>query len=553
LEALLWHTGYMVLDLGNLPDDPSLLRQMLLDLVGLLRDKDQTIKDLSHKISLLQRTAFGRGLDKVDKDQLRLAFAQLQGALAESGSPTIPDAPATEKAPRPKRKGHGRNNQPAHLPRIKDEHLVPEDKRTCATCSTPLEVIGHDVSETLEYVPATFVVRQRTVEKLACPKCHGTVVTGEPPARVVDRSVAEPGLMAQIATAKYADHMPLHRQAQIYARQGVVIAKETMCRWLRTLASLLLPLYHLMAEEIRAGKVIGTDDTPVAVLEEGRGKTKTGRVWVYVGDRAHPFTVFDYTDSRKRDGPMKFLENFTGYLQADAYSGYDPVYATNRVEEVACWAHARRKLAEAQEVDPVRASAGLAYVKALYKLEEQYADLSSEDRRKRRQAEAKPILDKFEKWLEATRAEVLPKGPMSKAIGYARGQWRALVRYVEDGDLSIDNNRSERALRAIAVGRNNWTFFGNDEGGRTAAVLYTFTATCKAHGIDPALYLRDVLARIGEHPASQARDLLPDRWKTLFAAEATAQLEALVVRAAQATAERAEAAERLASEDAAVA
>jgi hypothetical protein len=272
-------------------------------------------------------------------------------------------------------------------------------------------------------------------------------------------------------------------------------------------------------------KLVHTDDTPVPVQDKGRGKTRAGRIWVYVGDEDHPYTVFDYTATRSRDGPAKFLSTFRGYLQADAYAGYDAIYAgvlgSGDVVEVACWAHTRRYFFEARLSDPGRAHCAIAYIRKLYDVEDQANDqhLESAARGQLRQQQARPILDQFEPWLKDEQAKVLPKSPIGQAISYTLSNWQALVRYTQDGDLHIDNNIAENALRALCLGRKNWLFFGSDRGGETAAVLFSLIASCQRHGIDPYAYLRNVIGRISDHPANQLTQLLPDHWQA--AAQAT--------------------------------
>jgi transposase len=326
-----------------------------------------------------------------------------------------------------------------------------------------------------------------------------------------------PGLLAHVAVSKHADHLPLYRQEGIFERHGVALSRQTMCDWMRRCAQLVSPLFDLMKERVLKSKVMQTDDTPVGVLDPTLPRTRLGRVWTYVGDDHHPYTVYDYTPNRSRDGPQAFMEKFSGFLQADAYSGYDQLYqdAEREVIEVACWAHARRKFYEAQSSDLMRSTVMLAYIHLLYDVEREARDLKldMEGRLALRQAKSKPILDDIQAYLERERPLVLPKSPEGQAIAYALSNWKALVRYSEDGDLEIDNNGAERSLRGIAVGRKNWLFFGSDNGGRTAAVLTSFITTCKRLDIDPFAYLRDIFERISTHPQSRLTELLPDQWR----------------------------------------
>jgi hypothetical protein len=328
--------------------------------------------------------------------------------------------------------------------------------------------------------------------------------------------LAGPGLLAHVAVSKYGDHLPLNRQESIFARQGVELSRQTMCGWMADCADLVDPLYQLMTQRALSSKVVQTDDTPVPVLDPELPRTRTGRIWTYVGDAEHPYTVYDYTPNRSRDGPDEFLKDFRGYLQADAYSGYDHLYTEpdRGVTEVACMAHARRKHFEAQSSDMMRSMVVLAYIHLLYDVERMAREqkLNAAARLALRQERSVPLLDDLKAYLERERPRVVPKSPMAQAIAYMVSNWEALVRYANDGDLEIDNNRAENSLRGIAVGRRNWTFFGSDNGGHTAAVLSSLIASAKRHHVDPFAYLRDVFARISAHPQNRLEELLPDQW-----------------------------------------
>jgi transposase len=403
-------------------------------------------------------------------------------------------------------------------------HDLGEGARQCPQCQGELKRLGEEVSERLEYVPASLIVIEEVCQKYACPKgC--TVVTAEKPTAPMEKGLAGPGLLAQVAVSKYGDHLPLHRQADIFRRQGVEISRQTMGDWMRACADLARPLYELMKQGVLGSKAVQTDDTPVPVLDPALPRTRTGRIWTYVGDDDHPFTVYDYTPNRSRDGPEAFLKAFQGYLQADAYSGYDHFYKEPErgIVEVACWAHARRRFYEAQSSDLMRSTVMLAYIRLLYDVEREAREqkLKAEARRALRQEKSKPILEDIRAYLEREQPQVLPKSPEGEAIAYTLSNWKALVRYCEDGDLEIDNNGAERSLRGVAVGRKNWMFYGSDEGGRTAAVLTTLIATCKRLHIDPFAYLRDLFQRISDHPQNRLAELLPDQWKAGHASPPT--------------------------------
>ncbi len=310
-----------------------------------------------------------------------------------------------------------------------------EGQRQCPQCQGDLKRIGEETQERLEYVPASLVVIEEVCQKYACPKgC--TVVTAEKPMAAIEKGLPGPGLLAQVAVSKYGDHLPLHRQADIFRRQGVELSRQTMCDWMRACADLVSPLYELMKQRVLGSKAVQTDDTPVPVLDPELPRTRTGRIWTYVGDDEHPYTVYDYTPSRSRDGPEEFLKEFRGFLQADAYSGYDHFYkeAERGIVEVACWAHARRKFFEAQSSDLMRSMVMLAYIRLLYDAEREARDgkLDGEARRALRQAKSKPILDDIRAYLEREQPQVLPKSPEGEAIAYTLSNWKALTRYCDD-------------------------------------------------------------------------------------------------------------------------
>lgn len=498
------------IDRTHLPTDPAVLQQLVL---GLLDERDaqaRQVQRLQHWLTKLLRARYGPQRERVDEHQLFL-FAAAALAAHRDGPPS--ETPVAAPAAR---KGHGRQRLPQHLERRQVVYELPDSDHQCPTCQAALTRIGDETSERLEYVPASLVVLEERCAKYACPKgC--TVRTAEKPMQPIEKGLPGPGLLAHVAVSKYADHLPLYRQTQIFARQGVTLSRQTLCDWMGRAATLVAPLVDLMQQRALQSKALQTDDTPVAVLDPTLPRTKTGRIWTYVGDQAHPYTVYDYTPDRSRAGPDHFLQAFSGYLQADAYAGYDALYRdpARAITEVACWAHTRRKFFEAQDADPMRAMILLAYIRLLYAVEREARDraLDADGRRTLRQDRSVPILTDIAAYLRREQPHVLPKSPIGEAIGYALNNWAALVRYTEDGDLAIDNNAAERSLRGVAVGRKNWMFFGSDTGGRTAALLTSVITTCKRLHVDPFAYLRDVFDRISAHPASRLAELLPDRWQ----------------------------------------
>jgi transposase len=346
-----------------------------------------------------------------------------------------------------------------------------------------------------------------------------SVIAASKPTMPIPKGLPGPGLLAHLIVCKYVDHLPLYRLERVYERQGVFLPRSTLCDWLAASAQLLRPLYERMVALMLQSRAIHTDDTPVDMQERATRKLITARLWVYLGDAAHPYNVFDFTTTHKRDGPQRFLANFQGYLQADAFSGYDCLYLPSsadgvaRIIEVACNAHARRKFHEARASDDLRAHVALGYYRQLYELERAAGDFDETQRFKMRQDFSVLFLDRFHTWLKEQREDVLPKSPMGEAISYTLNNWAALVRYTEAGFLAIDNNVAEREMKRIAIGRKNWLFFGSEKGGKTAAVLFSVTSTCTRLGVEPWAYLQDVLTRLPTTPPSQLDDLLPDRWQ----------------------------------------
>jgi transposase len=418
-----------------------------------------------------------------------------------------PPAPAAPK------KGHGRRRIPPNLPRIRIEHDLSDAEKICPCCGESLAAIGEETSEQLDYEPASLFVCVHARKKYACKRCQDHVITADKPAEPIDKGLPGAGLLAHVATSKYADHLPLYRLEGILARHGVEISRKTMCDWMARVADLLEPITMRMRALVLQSKVIHTDDTPVPVQDPScPKKTKTGRLWTYLGDAEHPYTLFDFTPTRSREGPEEWLDGYQGYLQADAFSGYDAMFKLGHVIEVACWAHARRKFFEAKSTDAPRAHQMLAFIGQLYDIERKAKELDDDRRLSLRQEVSSPILNQIGTWLDDNARSALPKSPIGQAIAYARSNWAALNRYLEAGYLAIDNNAAERAIKNIVIGRKNYLFCGSDEGGRTAATIYSITVTCKRLGLDPFRYFRDVLAAVSTHPAKDLDELLPDRW-----------------------------------------
>ena len=509
------------IDPHTLPQDVATLQKIVLDLCEQLQhestEKDK-YRSLLRELLDAQRN---RKSERLSKEQQAL-FEELwksqpEQAVDELGAdPSEEDPQPPEK---PVQKRSGRQPLAKHLVRERIVHDLAEAEKHCAGCGQDLHLIAEETSERYEYIPASLKVIEDVRLKYACD-C--TVKTADKPAQPIEKSTAGASLLAQVIVAKFADHQPLHRQQKILERHGVKISRKTMGGWLGPVAELLDPLYQTAKQVLFASKVIGTDDTGVKVLDRKLPFARTGRIWPYVGDAAHPVILYDYTPTRGRDGPAKFLEGYQGRLQADAYSVYDAFFRPARgLTEVGCWMHGRRYFFKAMESDPSHMGPALHLIGRLYWVEDRARGLTSDQRLALRQRLAAPVMEKLHQYLLDIREEVLPKSPSGAAVRYALNQWDALTLYLTDGDLEIDNGATERANRDIAIGRGNWTFFGSDQGGKTAAVLLSFVAMCKRNSVEPFAWFCDVLTRIASHPINRVEELLPHNWKA-WATPATA-------------------------------
>ena len=529
----------------TLPDDPALLKQLLTQertqlvereamIEPIKREAADTIAALQQKheadINALLRRFYGPQSERFDPRQL-LLFGLVMDSLPVDQTAIEGEAGEPLKTRRIQHK-HGRAKLPEALTRIAIEHDLQPAEKFCPCCGLERCRIGTEVTEQLEHFPARFRVLQHIRYKYACKPCETKgngpqIEIAEKPDQPINKGLPGPGLLAHVITSKLGDHLPLYRLERIFARHDVHIARSTMCAWMLATGELVQPLVDLMGSRVRASKVIHTDDTRVPVLPdpdgEEQGRCKNGRIWTYIGDRDHPYTVYDYTPDRTRAGPSKWLGQFRGYLQADAYGGYDGIYATG-VKEVACWAYGRRHFFDAKDTDARRAAQMLSMVRELYAVEhEAHAQIASTQdltheqadaiRLALRQAKSLPILATIKVWLDTEQKLVLPRSPMAGAITYALNQWDALCIYTTQGFLNIDNNAAERAMRRVGIGRKNWLFAGHDVAAQRTATLYTLVASAERHGLDPQRYLTGVLARIASTNVSQLEQFLPDRWK----------------------------------------
>jgi transposase len=480
-----------------------------------LDSQKSEIERMKLLILKLKRLRFGRKSEKIDRriEQLELRLEELEAAQAEAAPEP---GSALEAALEPVRRKPARRELPAELPR---ETVVQEPAETsCPDCGGALRQLGEDVSETLEYSPARFKVIRRVRPKLSCGGCE-RIVQAPAASRAIERGLAGPGLLAHVLTAKYANHLPLYRQAEIYAREGVELERSTLAGWVGGASRALAPLVEAVRRHVLEASRIHGDDTPVPVLDPGRGKTKTGRLWTYVRDerptgdaaRTAPAAAwFAYSPDRKGERPEAHLAGFEGTLHADAYAGFNGVYESGKVREAACWAHVRRKFFDIEQAHGSKLAAeAVARIGELYGIEKEIRGSPAEERRRERQARAKPLLEALRAWFYEALDGLSKKSETARAIRYALGRWVALTRYVDDGELEIDNNAAERALRPVALGRKNYLFAGSDAGGERAAAMYSLIGTAKLNGVDPEAYLRHVLERIADHPINRIAELLP--------------------------------------------
>lgn len=492
----------------------------------MILDLEEKLRKYQAQIAHMTKLLFGKKAEKFDPNQLMLGFEIPPFEVHDGKADEEADSGEGEAAV-PARKPRKRQRVERTLPIERIEIEIPVEERGCPHCHEPMQPFGTEITSEIEYQPARLFQKDYVRMKYSCTSCHDGVAIAKAPERPLEDARCGPGLLAHVAVSKFQDHLPLYRQERIFERVGLSLSRSTLGDWIQKSAFVLSPLVARMKQRLLSGNLIQTDDTGLRVLNEAEGST-TGHLWVY----GHPEgeVIFEFAMSRGKTGPEAFLSGFAGFLQADAYVAYDGIVSKENVHEVGCWAHARRKIYDVRETDPVRSHTLLVLIRNLYEIEREAKEqqLSAIQRFQLRAEKAKPLLCEIKKRLDQYEKELLPKSVMRQAIGYLLNQWAALNRYLENGSIPIDNNSCERALRGVAVGRKNWLFAGSEAGARAAAVHYSLIESCKRLGINAFLFLRDVLSKLPTHPQSRVDELTPLGWKQAFpelAAQAAIETE----------------------------
>ena len=498
----------------DLRTDPEALRALLIaERAQHAAERDR----LRAIIMALQRHRFGRRSERLDPDQLALALEELEQSVAVAEAQD--EHAAASKPSRPARpRNINRRDLPAHLPRI--EVVIDVENHGCPCCAGELHRIGEDVAERLDVVPLQFRVLVIRRPKYVCRRCPGTVVQAFAPPRLIEGGLPTEALVAHVIVSKYADHCPLYRQAQIYARQGIDLDRSTLADWTGRGAWWLRPLHARLLDELRASPKLFADETTAPVLDPGRGRTKTGQLWAYARDDrpwsgpAPPAVAYVYAPDRKAERPAAHLKGFHGVLQVDGYAGYRALAKSGRVALAFCWSHVRRQFYDIAAQGPAPLATGtLARIAKLYAIEDEMRGRSADERRAVRQERTKPLVDALKSWMETKLATVSQKSTIADAFRYALSRWEGLRRFLDDGHIEIDSNVVERSIRPLALNRKNALFAGSDGGGEHWAILASLIETCKLNGVDPEAYLTDVFTRLIEgHPANRLDELLPWRW-----------------------------------------
>lgn len=494
--------------LDNLPEDPTELRQVSTLLAAEVKALTLKVEQLQHQLHGANRHRFGSTSESMDQLQLFAESVEIADAADEVVDIT-PSEPVEPKG-QPKRKP-----LPDHLDRIEQVLSAGED---CPECGGDLSKLGEDVTEELEYIPGRFIVNRIIRPRMSCRRCEA-ISQAPMPSRPIERGRPGPGLLAHVLVSKYADHLPLYRQSQIYAREVVDLDRSTMADWVGKSTALLEPLAEAIAKRAKAGAALFADDTPLKVLVPGNKKTKTARIWAYVRDerpwsgQSPPCVWYQFTVDRKGEHPVKHLSGYQGWVQADGYAGFNDVFGKNKASEVACMAHIRRKFVDVFTAQgSAIAEEAIKRIAQLYGVEKEVRGQSPEARAALRQAKAKPIFDDLEESLQAQLPKISGKSPLAKAIRYALNRMPKTRSYLDNGFLELDNNTAERAMKPIAIGRKNWMFAGSQRGGNSMAIAFTLIETAKLNKVDPQAWLTDVLSRIADHKITKLDELMPGNY-----------------------------------------
>jgi transposase len=499
-------------------------QQHIQELTSQLESSQRKLTMLQHQVEQLLRRVYGRRSEKLDPNQLMfdpLIFEALNQP-GQASDPSV-EAPAQttmvrKKANKERSRHPGRIPIPEHLERVEILLDIPEEEKICPETGRPLKKIGEEVSEKLEYRPGKLIVNVYRRPKYASPDSIAAgevgVITAPMPDHPIEKCKADIGLLSHIIVSKFADHLPLYRQDGIFEREGVIIPRATQTSWIIQTYEAICSLEDVLKKAVLESDVIFTDDSIIPLQVKGNGKVKKARLWVYVrGGPDPPLTVFDFSRDRSKKRPLDFLDRYSGYVHADAYSGYDELFRKEEIIEIACWVHTRRKFDEAVSSRPRESTEIMARIAQLYKVEAECKDMAPDDRKEIREQRSRLIIDGLFERMEELKANTLPSEPFRKAIDYAINQRQALYRFLDDGRLKPDNNTAENAIRPLALGRKNWLFAGSERGARATALFLGLIQSCKACDLNPWEYFNNMLRRIMSHPVNRLRELLPDQWK----------------------------------------
>ena len=537
------------ISVNNLPEDSASLKAMLREVLAKLesvsadqqrekrlaeqlrqRADDLYLENLrlQQELERYKKATYGPRADRLSMNQL--AQMLLEFAEAWEQKPiNLEDLRGAEPEPEvrrvKRRKGRRALANFENLPVNTQVYELSAEERVCPGCGVERKEIGSENSWQIEYIPGHFERLEHVRKKYACASCehkgeNPQITVAAKAETAIEKGFAGPGLLAFIVTSKFADYLPLYRLEDIFERQGFEISRATQSVWCGDVADVVEPLYQRMAERVRKSHVVATDDTVLPMLSPGQ--TQSARMWVYVGDEANPYNVFDFTLNRSREGPKEFLKDYTQVLLADGYGGYNGVVAGNAITRAGCWSHSRRKFVEAEKTAPEIAREAVALMDALFAVERQAKDVSLAERLELRQKQSVPVLAELHRKLLIWKDQLIPKHPMADAVNYTLGQWQALTVFTTDGAVPIDNNVSEREMKRVVLNRKNSLFVGNPRGGRTAAILASLTSSCRRHDMDPHLYFMQLLVNLPTWPARDLDAWLPDRWKQTHIARCAA-------------------------------